>query len=824
MLRDSWNESIPPVERVLQILQERGCSPKRSGNRQWVAQCPAHADRQPSLSLGEGEDGRALLHCHAGCSVESVVLALGLRPSDLFPTTNGSATARNGVSQALVTHDDLLSTALRYAELGYRVFPCARGGKAPLTGHGFRDATNDPKQIEHWWDMHPEANIGLVTEGLVIIDADGEGNPWPGDPERAADLAGAGAIALTPRGGRHYFFRQPEGRHWRCTAGRLAPCVDTRGFGGYVLVPPSRTEYGHYRWASDLALDVPPDRLPEPPSWLVEQLDRLADGQAKDTREAEAGGIPESRRNNTLTSIAGTMRRHGIPEAQIAEALLQVNQICCQPALPQDEVRRIAKSVGRYEPAQLELPQYRPFPTETLPSPIKEFVADGSAVIGCDPVFLALPLLVAAGSAIGNARRLELKKGWLVPPVIWGCVIGESGTAKSPAFRLALRPVYERQRKALERHTEEMRKYRAELLRWERDIAAWKKKGGGLPPAEPEKPRAERCVVSDATVESLAPILLDNPRGLLLARDELAGWIGSFDRYAKARQGADVAAWLSMYNGEALIVDRKTGDARTVFIPSAAVSLCGGIQPGILQRALTTEYRESGLAARLLLTYPPRQAKRWTEADIDPGVEAEVARLVDRLYELQPGIGNNGEPRPLVVHLTDEAKAAWIAYYNEHNQEQVCLVGDMASAWSKLEETAARLALVIHYARWAAGEVTDETQLDVVSVQAGITLANWFKHEARRVYAMLDETDGERDQRRLIEWIKRKGGSVTVREVQMGCRWLRESGLAEAALDQLVKAGLGSWRDIPPTAKGGRPVRTFYLCQHVNMSTKPPEE
>ena len=70
-------------------------------------------------------------------------------------------------------------------------------------------------------------------------------------------------------------------------------------------------------------------------------------------------------------------------------------------------------------------------------------------------------------------------------------------------------------------------------------------------------------------------------------------------------------------------------------------------------------------------------------------------------------------------------------------------------------------------------------------------MTQWFKHEVRRVYALLCETDEERDERRLVEWIDRKGGAVTARDVQMGCRWLREAGLAEAALNALVQSGQG---------------------------------
>ncbi len=55
------------------------------GPGRWVARCPAHKDRTASLSIRELEDGRMLLHCFAGCAVESVVAAAGLTLEDLFP-------------------------------------------------------------------------------------------------------------------------------------------------------------------------------------------------------------------------------------------------------------------------------------------------------------------------------------------------------------------------------------------------------------------------------------------------------------------------------------------------------------------------------------------------------------------------------------------------------------------------------------------------------------------------------------------------------------------------------------------------------------------
>jgi hypothetical protein len=78
----------------------------------------------------------------------------------------------------VVNPDDLLAAALRYAERGYRVFPCIPGTKHPITQHGFHDAPTDPGQIERWWSRHPRANVGIAAEGMLVVDIDGADNPW----------------------------------------------------------------------------------------------------------------------------------------------------------------------------------------------------------------------------------------------------------------------------------------------------------------------------------------------------------------------------------------------------------------------------------------------------------------------------------------------------------------------------------------------------------------------------------------------------------------------------------------------------------------------
>src|SRR5262249_48668110 len=173
------------------------------------------------------------------------------------------------------------------------------------------------------------------------------------------------------------------------------------------------------------------------------------------------------------------------------------------------------------------------------------------------------------------------------------------------------------------------------------------------------------------------------------------------------------------------------------------------------------------LAARLLLAMPPRKAKRWSEALVDEALDSALADIFDRLYSLSMTVdAASEEPSPVPLNLSAGAKRAWVAFYNEHALEQVELTGDLAAAWSKLEGYAARLALVVHLARWAAGAALAGEQpgdVDAESVEAGIELSRWFGNETQRVYAALNESDGEREPRELVELMQRKGRSITAR-------------------------------------------------------------
>ncbi len=254
---------------------------------------------------------------------------------------------------------NLRDSAWRYAEFGYPVFPCAPGTKRPLTEHGHLDATTDPEQIERWWRRQPNANVAIATGRLVVIDVDAESTWLTDNPDRALELAIA-PLSLTANDGRQYVFRQPPDKAWRNTTGRIAPHVDTRADGGYIVVPPSVLAGGKaYRWAEGMALDDPPESLPEPPPWLSEQLDTLSTHGHTLAHVAadspESNRIPSGQRNATLARLAGTMRRVGMSQSEILAALQRANAERCQPPLDDREVEQIAGSVARYAPDEVSV-------------------------------------------------------------------------------------------------------------------------------------------------------------------------------------------------------------------------------------------------------------------------------------------------------------------------------------------------------------------------------------------------------------------------------------------------------------------------------------
>ncbi len=465
---------------------------------------------------------------------------------------------------------------------------------------------------------------------------------------------------------------------------------------------------------------------------------------------------------------------------------------------------------------------YKAFPLDALPPGVREYVAAVATATSTDPAYAAVGVLVTAAGCIGNRVAVQVKHGWTEPSVLWGACIGRSGTIKSAVLKLVTRPVVEAYKSKRAAFSEATRDYAIAQQRYAVDLAAWKsaQKSGPPtdPPLPPEPPREERVVVSDITTEKLGCVLSQNPLGLLVVRDELAGWVGAFDRYAAGGRGSDRPAWLSMHDASPLTVDRKSQDG-TLFVERAAVSVLGCIQPGTLARVFGGEEREAGLLARVLLTYPPAKPIRWTEAGLSEHLAERWQRVVDGLLAITPSEDFSGDPRPRTLTISPEAKPAWVHWHDTHMAELADVENeDLAAAFSKLKGACIRFALVLACIRLVerGGSVG---AIDADCMGRAIRITEWFKWEAQRVYGLLAEGEGNRVARRLVELIERKGGVVTPRDLMRCCRAYATSDEAEGALNELAEAGLGAWEMEPPGPRGGHPARRFRLTNNAAAQT-----
>lgn len=255
--------------------------------------------------------------------------------------------------------NSLLKAALKYANrYGWRVFPL--DGKEPRIKGGFRSATTDERAIKRWWTKWPDANIGIACDsehGPIVIDLD-----EPKEHEvsgfkflKTLELPREGLVtrsAISREGRLHlYFLPMRDGTTLKRMIRPLSKkdrkvAIDILGDGGYVVAPPSiHPDTGEpYRWDAKIDLAPFPKRL----------FRFLQKGSITKIAPPLPTIIREGERDQLLTSLAGTMRRRGASPRAILEALRIENVSRVRPPLSDDQLRKIAKSIGAKDPEYAE--------------------------------------------------------------------------------------------------------------------------------------------------------------------------------------------------------------------------------------------------------------------------------------------------------------------------------------------------------------------------------------------------------------------------------------------------------------------------------------
>ena len=531
--------------------------------------------------------------------------------------------------------------------------------------------------------------------------------------------------------------------------------------------------------------------------------------------------VQEGERNDTMLAFIGSLRGKGVPEAVLTLAVRQANQDHFKPPLDQVELQDL---IVRYSdqarpqdnldfesssdwpnplPLNFGLPDVLPLDPEILPDAFRLFVEDAAERMQCPADFIAVPLIVASATALGNKVVIAPKSkdtGWLVPSTIWGAVVARPGMMKSPAISIAFRPLQALEEEMQQEHQTQLRDYDFEKLLYQADkkkIEAQLKKGKQVRPEEmplePEQPKPERLITNDSTTQKLGMLCASSPRGLLVFRDELTGWMESLNAHGRE---TDRAFFLEAWNGLGSFQVDRVGRASD-HIKTLNLLVFGGIQQGRLESLINAATRggpgDDGLLQRFQLAVWPDHSKKWVNHDRLPNscAEAEVLKAFKRLRQIDPiAIGakqSMAEQRPAWLHFTKEAQREFDQW---REGLEITLRSDnqhpaLESHLAKYRSLIPALALLFHLIDRGTGPVTQS------SLQLAIKWQEYLWSHALRIYSSVLNS-GELAAKSLADKIKAgklKNGFALRDVYRKGWANLTSQSDANEALEILTENG-----------------------------------
>ena len=446
-------------------------------------------------------------------------------------------------------------------------------------------------------------------------------------------------------------------------------------------------------------------------------------------------------------------------------------------------------------------------------------------------IFLAVTALVLTGSIIGAGCGIKPKRkdDWLVIPNLWGGIVAEPGSLKSPAIDEAMRPLRKLEQLAKDDYEKEFKSHEMdkEAYQAKRDVLREMLRKEAKKTAEnitninsvkeelrqleqPDNPSWRRYKTNDATIEKIGELLRENPRGLLLYRDELIGTLASWERDGRQQ---DRAFYLESWNGYGSFTADRIGRG-TIYTENLCISIFGGIQPSkledYLQQAILGS-RNDGLIQRFqLLVYPDPQ-KCWGLVDEHPNYEAgeRYSQIVNKLAELdflQHGALTHSSSRFPFYHFNNDAQELFFEWLTELEKEKLTREEEpiILEHLAKYRSLMPSLALIIHLIDIADGQLAGEG----VSFSAAKKAAAWCEYlesHVRRIYGLITNASATRASI-LLEKLKNNKlqDGFTVREIyRQNWRRLNDRNSAQAACDELVDANILLSNKISP--KFGQP-------------------
>lgn len=519
----------------------------------------------------------------------------------------------------------------------------------------------------------------------------------------------------------------------------------------------------------------------------------------------------------------------------VASAIASASEPARGEHQPGDDDAPAGNSASPEWPEPLPIPDgllpVERFDAALLPASFRPWISDIAERMQCPIDFPAVGAMVAISSVIGRKACIYPKRhdDWHVIPNLWGAIVGRPGVMKSPALAEAIKPLDRLAVKANELHAEAMRDHKLKERLNELADKADEKKAQDLvrkgKHAEAEQllaasmdnesnpaPALRRYKVTDASVEALGEVLMENPFGTLAYRDELNGLLRSLDK--EGQEGAR-AFYLQGYDGNQGYTFDRIMRGRNLHIPAVCISMLGGIQPGKLQAyirdAVSGGAGDDGLLQRFGLLVWPDVAGEWRNVDRWPDTEAkrQAFAVFEKLDAMQPGTdAETGEPAPVAYRFTPEAQGIFDDW--RHELEIGLRSGEhhpaVESHLSKYRKLAPALALV-------CALTDDESEVGRNSLLRALAWLDYLRSHASRAYAAgtRPATDGAKALLAKIKSGAVPDGFKPADVYLKGWAHLGNPEETHAAINMLCDLGHLRRVEILPGVRGGRPSITYQI-------------
>ena len=443
---------------------------------------------------------------------------------------------------------------------------------------------------------------------------------------------------------------------------------------------------------------------------------------------------------------------------------------------PSEESEPVVNADGR--------PEEQTPPPALLPNDLGASLQQLARRLGIPAEAYYLSLLCVAASLLPSQTRLEIdsQPRLTVPPILWGALLGESGSGKSHIINTLTGPLNDLQAEYYSLYRRQLESYKAAMREYKR----MRRRGSaGVPP---ERPKLVDLYTNDWTTRDVDRALAQQPeRGLLADLDPLAGFLWNIID-AQSSKKSERARWLGIYDGTDVRVSHDTLGQPFVYSPS--VSVIGGIWPGAVRDAWQEDaHRNDSLWGRFAWVRVPLAPEPVIEGAPFQHPRQKLETVYRRMYSLPPK-----------QHKLDrEGLRIWSEWELKIRGDVLAETdGWIQSTLLLTRERAARIALVLHYLDAACSEVDPTELVPASTLTRAIEFSLWLHEQAKAIYAELRGSNESKPNLALRFVEKFKGcGPIDLKRCRNWWPARKKPSMNEIRdfLHAIVRSGHARWVD-----------------------------